>query len=414
MTGETFVIAGASLAGAKAAEALRHQGFTGRIVLVGQETELPYERPPLSKGFLTGRTTLDRLYVHPRSWYAQNAIELRLGTAATSLDLAARRVQLSDGTALDYDKLLITTGSSPRELRVPGAGLSGVHTLRTISDSERIRTAIADGGPLAIIGAGWIGLETAAAAREAGVSVTVIEAAELPLLRVLGPKLATVFADLHREHGVDLRLSTGITEITGSDGSVTGVRLVDGTQISASAVLVGVGVQPNTALAESAGLRIDNGIRTDAQLRTSDPDVFAAGDVASAFHPRYGRGVRVEHWANALNQPKVAAAAMLGGTEVYDRLPYFYTDQYDLGMEYSGLALPGEYDQVITRGDVAGRQFVAFWVTGNQVLAGMSVNVWDVTEPIQDLIRGRAQVDLAALADPSVPLRELASPDPGR
>ncbi|OKJ08131.1 NAD(P)/FAD-dependent oxidoreductase [Kitasatospora sp. CB01950] len=397
-----IVIIGASLAGAKAAEALRAEGYPGPITLVGDESERPYERPPLSKGYLLGDEEREKIYVHPADWYEKHDVTLRLGVAATAIDPAAHTVTLADGGRLPYSKLLLATGSSPRSLPVPGGDGDFVQTLRRIGDSERLKAAFRPGARVVIVGAGWIGLEAAAAARTAGAEVTVLEAAELPLLRVLGREVAQVFADLHRAHGVDLRFNAKVEELRAD-----GVRLADGSTVPADVLLVGVGVSPNTALAEQAGLTVDNGVRTDQHLATSHPDVFAAGDVANAFHPLFGKPIRVEHWANALNQPAVAAAAMLGKDAGYDRVPYFFTDQYDLGMEYTGYAEPGGYDRVVFRGDVAKREFIAFWLSGGKVLAGMNVNVWDVTDPIRALVRSGRAVDPERLADPAVPLTEV-------
>ena len=402
----TFVIAGGGLAGAKAAEVLREQGFDGRIVLVGEEDIRPYERPPLSKDYLQGKTGRDTIFVHNPCWYDTHAVELRLGTTVTAIDRDRREVALSGAGRLGYDKLLLATGSSPRRLRLPGADADGVLYLRRAADSDRIRDTFTSAARVLIIGAGWIGLEVAAAARAAGVAVTILEAAELPLLHVLGPQVAPVFAGLHREHGVDLRLGVQVAEITGTGGKATGARLADGTHIGADAVIIGIGAAPNTGLAEAAGLEVRNGVVTDASLRTSDPAIYAAGDIASAFHPLLGRHIRVEHWANALHQPETAAASMLGQDATYDRVPYFYTDQYDLGMEYAGYAGPGGYDNVVFRGDVGKREFIAFWMSQGRVVAGMNVNVWDVTEAIQDLIRSGKAADPARLADRAVPLDE--------
>jgi 3-phenylpropionate/trans-cinnamate dioxygenase ferredoxin reductase component len=409
---EAYVIAGASLAGAKAAEALRAEGFGGPVILIGDEDERPYERPPLSKDYLLGKAERDTIYVHPADWYARHDVTLRLGTTVTGIDRAAHQVTLDDGSQVGYAKLLLATGSSPRRLDVPGAGLDGVHYLRRASDSDQIKKAFQAAARVAVIGAGWIGLETAAAARAAGAEVTVLEYAELPLLRVLGREAAQVFATLHTEHGVDLRCGVQVAEITGSGGQASGVRLGDGSHVPADVVIAGVGITPNTQLAEAAGLEVSNGIRVDAGLRTTDPDIHAAGDVASAYHPMIGTHIRVEHWANAVNQPQAAARAMLGQSVSYDRLPYFFTDQYDLGMEYSGYVPPGGYDEVVLRGDVPGREFLAFWLSGGRVLAGMNVNTWDVTEPIRALVRAGQPVDRARLADPQVPLAELASGRP--
>ncbi len=404
-----FVIAGGGLAGAKAAEALRDQGFGGRIILAAEEDILPYERPPLSKDYLQGKTGRDTIFVHSPDWYGTRDVELLLDTPVTEVDRGRREVKLSTGERLEYSKLLLATGSSPRHLRLPGADAGGVLYLRRAADSDQIREVFTSASRVLIIGAGWIGLEVAVAARLAGAGVTILEAGELPLLHVLGPQVAPVFADLHREHGVDLRLGVQVAEITGSGGKATGARLADGTRIGADAVIIGIGAAPNTALAQEAGLEVSNGVVTDASLRSTDPDIYAAGDIASAFHPLLGTHIRVEHWANALFQPETAAAAMLGHDTVYDRVPYFYTDQYDLSMEYAGYAGPGGYDEVIFRGDVGKREFIAFWMSGGRVVAGMNVNIWDVTDTIADLVRSGKQADPASLADPAVPLEELAS-----
>src|SRR5271166_5259393 len=404
-----FVIVGASLAGAQAAQTLRGEGFAGPLILIGDETELPYERPPLSKDYLMGKAAKDKLYVQPREWYAENDVDLRLGTTVTQLDRGAHEVTLSDGQRVGYAKLLLTTGSSPRRLDVPGADLDGVHYLRRVADSDSLKAAFAAASRVVVIGAGWIGLETAAAARTAGVEVTILEMAELPLLRVLGREVAQVFANLHVEHAVDLRFGVSAAEITGSGGKADGVRLADGTRIDADAVIVGVGITPNVGLASAAGLTVDNGIVVDAALRSSDPDIFAAGDVANAMHPLYGKHLRVEHWANARHQPRAAARAMLGQDVSFDRVPYFFTDQYDLGMEYAGYVDPGGYDEVVFRGDVPGREFIAFWLAGDgRVLAGMNVNIWDVNDTIAELVRSGRPVDRQALQDPSSPLDSLA------
>jgi 3-phenylpropionate/trans-cinnamate dioxygenase ferredoxin reductase subunit len=391
----TFVIVGGGLAGAKAAEALRDQGFVGDIVLVTDESDRPYERPPLSKDYLAGKAERDSVFVHSENWYADNNVDLRRGVAVAAIDRAAHQVKLADGTSIEYQKLLLATGSSPRQL--PGA--EDALYLRRLGDSEKIRSVIADSSRLIVIGAGWIGLEVTAAARGAGVEVTVLESAELPLLAAIGPEVAKVYADLHRAHGVDLRFGVEVDQV-----NVKSVGLVDGTVIEADAVLIGIGASPNVDLAKKAGLDVDNGVLVDAGLRTSDPAIFAAGDIANATHPLLGRRVRVEHWANALNQPAVAAANMIGGDATYDELPYFYTDQYDLGMEYVG-DITG-YDRVVFRGDVPGREFIAFWLKDNRILAGMNVNVWDVVDPIKALIRSGRQIDPDRLADPGVSLEE--------
>ena len=406
---EPFVIVGASLSGAKAAEALRAKGYDGRIVLVGDEEHRPYERPPLSKDYLIGKSEREKAFVHPESWYAENDVELRLGSHVSAIDRASHQIRLADATRLDYAKLLLATGASPRHLPVLGGNADRVVYLRTIDDSERLRALFGQIQRLAVIGAGWIGLEATAAARGAGVEVTVVETAQLPLLRVLGTEMGRHFAELHRRNGVEFRFGEVVNEITTEGGYATGVRLRDGSVLPTDAVLVAVGVAPNSQLAEDADLAVDNGVLVDASLRTEDPDIFAVGDVARAYHPRYDKRIRVEHWANALNQPEVAAAAMLGEEAEYTRLPYFFTDQYDLGMEYFGYVEPGGYDRLVTRGDPAGGEFIAFWLAGGRVLAGMNVNVWDVGDQIRALIESGQSIDADRLADPDTPLESLVS-----
>jgi NADPH-dependent 2,4-dienoyl-CoA reductase/sulfur reductase-like enzyme len=405
--GPAYVIVGASLAGAKAAETLRDEGFDGTVALIGQETERPYERPPLSKGFLLGKAAKSSIYVHEDAWYAAHGVTLLLGTPATAIDRSGRRVELADGSAISYDRLLLTTGASPRTLDVPGGDLGGVRYLRTVGDSERLGAALASAGRVVIVGAGWIGLEVAAAAREQGCEVTVVEPEPGALLRSIGPELGEMFADLHRSHGVTFRFGESVSELRGSAGRVAAAVTSSGAELPADLVVVGIGAVPNTALASVAGLEVDNGVLVDAALRTSDPAIWAAGDLANVFNPLLGRRVRVEHWSNALHSGPAAARSMLGQEVSYDRVPYFYSDQYDLGMETSGLPEPGRYDQIVCRGDREGLEFIAFWLAGGAVVAGMNVNVWDVTDDIQALIRSGRPVDTARLADPDVPLAEV-------
>jgi NADPH-dependent 2,4-dienoyl-CoA reductase/sulfur reductase-like enzyme len=407
MPGEpAYVIIGASLAGAKAAETLREQGFAGPVVLIGEEQERPYERPPLSKGYLLGKDERESIFVHERSWYPEHDVDLRLGTRATSLDPAAHQVGLAGGEQLSYGKLLLTTGASPRRLNVPGADLDGVLYLRSVGDSERLAAAFKAGGSVVIAGGGWIGLETAAAAREYGCEVTVVEPDPTPLYRSIGPELGEVFAGLHRGHGVTFRLGEGVTELRGP-GRVSQVITSGDAELAADLAVIGIGAEPNVALAAEAGLATGNGIITDEALRSSDPDIFAAGDVANYLSPLLGRQIRVEHWANALTGGPAAGRSMLGKPADFDMVPYFYSDQYDLGMEAAGLPEPGTYDDVIYRGEPESLEFIAFWLSDGAVVAGMNVNVWDVNDDIQALIRSGTPVDAARLADPDVPLTEL-------
>ena len=405
---ETFLIVGGGLAGAKAAEALRDNDFDGDVVVFATEQHLPYERPPLSKEYLAGKKTLDEFTALPAAWYRDHNVDLRLGTPVSSVYSHGHLVGLPDQSTLHYDKLLLATGSAPRRPAIPGADADRVHYLRTVDDADALNAVLTEGSSLAIVGGGWIGLEVAAGARGRDVNVTVVEAAELPLLGALGREAAEVFAKLHREHGVDLRLRATVEEITTADGAATGLRLGDGSTVDADAVLVAVGAAPNTDLALRAGLTMgaDGGVLVDSALRTSDPDIFAVGDIASAQHPLFGTRIRTEHWANALKQPAVAVAGMLGKAGEYAELPYFFTDQYDLGMEYVGHA--PDYDRVVFRGDVDGREFVAFWLDGeNRVLAGMNVNIWDVLDDVKSLIRSRSPVDPDKLSDPQQALGSL-------
>jgi 3-phenylpropionate/trans-cinnamate dioxygenase ferredoxin reductase subunit len=406
---EAFVIVGAGLAGAKAAETLRQEGFDGRLTLIGDEPERPYERPPLSKDHLRGETT-EAPYVHEPSFYADNEIELLTSTRVTGIELGLRELLLEGDRRLGFDRLLLATGSVPRRLDVPGGKLDGIHYLRTLADSARIGERIESGHKLVVVGSGWIGAEIAASARQKGCEVTIIEMASLPLERVLGPEVGRIYLDLHRDHGVEFLPETTVERFEGG-GSVKRVITKDGAVIDTDFVVVGIGVAPRTGLVETAGLKIDNGVVVDERLETSTPGVFAAGDVANAWHPFYGHRLRVEHWANALNQGPVAAKAMLGQDVSYDEIPYFFSDQYDAGMEYSGYAT--EWDEVVFRGDVDAREFIAFWVKDHRVVAGMNMNVWDVSDPIRELIRSRRSVSSRDLADPDVPLSQLIA-DPER
>jgi 3-phenylpropionate/trans-cinnamate dioxygenase ferredoxin reductase subunit len=395
MSEETFVIVGAGLAGAKAAETLRDEGFAGRLVLAGDEAELPYERPPLSKQYLTGEAERDSAHVRPREFYAERDIEL-VTAAAAELDAVEHRVALADGRVLAYDRLLIATGASPRRPPIPG--IEQARTLRTLPDADALKTAFEGGGTVAVIGAGWIGCEVAAAARAHGADVVLIERAATPLEAVLGGELGALFADLHRDNGVRLESNARVEAIEAGR-----VRLADGSTVAADTVIVGVGVAPNIQLAAAAELDVDNGIVADEQLRTSAPDVFAAGDVVSAFHPRYGRHVRVEHWANALHQGPAAARSMLGRGEPYTRLPYFFSDQYTLGMEYVGLHSANDR-LVVKRADDELR-LMAFWLDdGHRVTAGLHVNEWDTIDAVERLIESGEAVDDAAL-DAVLPIR---------
>lgn len=396
------VVAGAGLAAAKVAEHLRAGGYAGPITLVGDEEYPPYERPPLSKGYLQGKKSLEQTFAEPSEWYTDHGVTLRLGQRAVSLDREAYELELESGERLPFAHLVLATGSTPRTLPLPGADLAGVLTLRRIADSNTLKDVLAAGERLVIIGGGWIGLEVAAAAKQAGLDVVVLEGAALPLQRVLGDRLATHFAELHRNQGVDLRTNQQVAAIVGENGRVTGVQTGDGT-IPADRVLIGVGARPNTELAEAAGLAVDNGVLVDEHLHTADPRILAVGDVANAYNKTLGRHLRVEHWDNARRQGELAAATILGTGAIYDWQPYFYTDQFDLGMEYVGNSSAD--DDVVIRGDQSTGEFIAFWLHDGAVSAAMNVNIWDVNDDLRALV-GRA-IDPARLADAQQPLTNL-------
>jgi 3-phenylpropionate/trans-cinnamate dioxygenase ferredoxin reductase subunit len=379
-------------------------------VLVGDERELPYERPPLTKEYLRGEQPREKARVHDAGFYEQHEIELLTGVTVTAIKPAERRILTDSSNEVRYDRLLIATGAEPRRLDIAGGDLEGVHYLRTLADCDALRERLDEGGKVVVVGAGWIGAEFAASASQRGLSVTIVEPMAVPLERVLGEELGAFYRDVHETHGVEMRMQTGVDAFEGS-GSVVAVRTSDGQSTACDFVVVGVGVIPRTQLAEHAGAKTDNGVVVNQQLRTTIPDVFAAGDVANAWHPLFKRNIRVEHWANALNQGPAAARAMLGQDVSYDRIPYFFSDQYEIGMEYSGYAT--EWDEVICRGAMSDGEFIAFWLKDRRVIAGMNVNVWDVNEEVQALIRSQQEVDPAALRDKDTPLGELVSHPPG-
>jgi 3-phenylpropionate/trans-cinnamate dioxygenase ferredoxin reductase subunit len=400
----SLVVVGASLAGAKAAEGAREAGFDGQVVLIGDEEVAPYERPPLSKAVLRGEATPETARVHPDGFYADHGIDV-VTDHVTGIDATRQVVNLAGGGSLPYDTAVIATGARPRPLAVAGAELAGVHYLRTMDDALRLHDSIPRATRVAVVGGGWIGSEVAASARQMGAEVVLIEPAPTPLHRVLGERIGRVFADLHTERGVKLRLGSGVRELRGTD-TVEEIELDDGSREPADVVVVGVGVTPRADLAAAAGLAVDNGIVVDQCLESSIAGIYAAGDVANAWHPRYGRHVRVEHWANALNQGLTAGRNAVGPHESYDRLPYFFSDQYDLGMEYVGLAQAG--DELTVRGDLDARRFIAFWHRDGNVTAAMQVNIWDVVEDLKALVASERAVDAERLADPDVALADLA------
>jgi NADPH-dependent 2,4-dienoyl-CoA reductase/sulfur reductase-like enzyme len=397
----SMVIVGAGLAGASAVEELREQGYDGEITLLGAEPHLPYDRPPLSKAVLLGEKEADSTGLHDGAWYAERRVDVRTGETVTGID-RSRRVVTTGSGEVGYDRLLLATGSEPRRFAAVDDSGAEVAYLRTRDDAGALKQALVAGARVVVVGAGWIGLEVAAAARNAGAEVVVVEPQAQPLLGVMGERIGAAFADLHRAHGVDLRLATSV-EGAGADS----VRHSDGTSVPADLVVVAIGAAPRLGLAEAAGLDVDGGVLVDAALRTSDPHVLAAGDIAAHDHPVLGRRIRVEHWDNAIQQGKAAARTMLGGDEPYAGLPYFFTDQYDLGMEYVGHLPPDAEAEVAVRGDLAGLDASVLWHEGGTVLAGMHVNQWDRTDQLRDLV-GRT-FDPGRLADPDLDLGDLAA-----
>lgn len=403
---QTFVIVGASLAGAKAAEELRKRGFEGRVELIGTEAERPYERPPLTKDYLRGESDRESAFVHETDFYAQHEISLLTGTTVAAIDPDMGSVSLQDGRVLGYDRLLLATGAEPRRIAVPGAELDGIHYLRTLADCEALRDRVDRSSHVAVVGAGWIGSEFAASARQGGHEVTLIDPTSLPNERIFGPEIGAFYRDLHSRHGVELALGEGVESFEGDD-SLSRLRTSSGRVVECDVAVVGIGVIPRAELAGNAGLKIDNGIVVDEALQSSAAGIYAAGDVASAWHPFYGERIRVEHWSNAINQGAAAARSMLGESVSYDHIPYFFSDQYDVGMEYSGYA--PQWDEVVFRGEREDGEFIAFWLREGIVVAGMNVNVWDVQEQIRGLIRSRQPIDREALSDPGTPLASLSA-----
>ena len=395
----TFVIVGAGLAGAAAAQELRDKGFDGRLLLVGAEDHPPYERPPLSKEYLRGEQDEPAL-VRPNEWWAEHDIELRTGTKVASVDPAGPSVQIEDGERIDADAVLLATGGSAR--RLPGEPSDRIVTLRTLEDADRIR-GLLKGGRLVVIGAGFIGAEVAASARTAGVDVTVLEMAPVPLARALGEDVGAIYGEIHREEGVDLRTGEGVETLEETSDGVA-VRTTKGAELEVDAVVVGVGIAPNVELAEGAGLAMSNGVDVDGALHTSAPNVFAVGDIANHDHPLFGR-IRVEHFDNALKMGAHVAGSMLGETEPFTDPHWFWSDQYDLNLQYAGFAM--KWDDVVIRGSLEGRDGLAFYLHEGVLLAALGLNRGKDVRRAMKLIAARARPDPAALADEQVDLRAL-------
>lgn len=417
MSTSTIAIVGAGMGGGRAAITLRSEGFEGRVILVGAEADAPYERPPLSKAFLRGEQERSTIDITPKdATWADIGVELRLGTDVTGLDPGASTLVLASGERLGYDQVLLATGSEPRRLDVPGANLDGVHLLRTVEDSQRIGAAIERGGPMVVIGGGWIGAEVAACARQRGAQVTLLTGSQPLFWRTLGSEVAEVYAELHRRQGVDLRQGAQATAIEGQDGRVHAVRLADGTSIAADAVVVGIGAAPRVGLAERAGLELAGGVRVDPMFRTSAPGVWAVGDIAVMRHPVLDRDVRLDHWAAAWFGGPAAARSMLGKGAPYVRIPYLYSDQYDLSMEAWGV--PSRWDRVVVRGEPASGAFEAFWLLDDHIVGTMiGANGYGEAaqrKALEALVRSSAVVEPAVLADPGVAIASLVPQDPAQ
>jgi 3-phenylpropionate/trans-cinnamate dioxygenase ferredoxin reductase component len=403
---ETFVIVGASLAGGGAAATLRQEGFDGRVVLIGAEQQPPYERPPLSKEYLRGESPFERVLVQPPGFYDENGIETRFGVRATRVDAAEKVVELDGGERVAYNRLLVATGGRNRRFPIPGLYLEGIHSLRTVADSDRIRAEVAPGRKAVVVGMGFIGSEVAASLRQSGVDVVVVDRNEVPLRRVLGEEVGRVIEGIHRDHGTSMIFEDTVAAFEGV-GRVERVTTARGRRIECDFVVVGLGVEPVTDLLAHTGAEIDNGVVVDEYLRTGVEGIYAAGDVANHYHPVFGRRIRVEHWQNALKQGPAAARNMLDKDEPYDEVPWFWSDQYEHNLQYAGFHT--EWDELVVRGSIEERNFVAFYRKDRRVLAAVAVNRGRDLRRSIPLIKAREPIDAAKLCDLNIDLRELAS-----
>ena len=402
---ETVIIAGAGHAAGQVVATLKQKKFAGRIVLIGEEPYLPYQRPPLSKKFLAGDLPAERLYFKPASFYEDDAIEVLLDTAVSAIDTAGHAVTTADGRTLAYDKLVIATGSRVRKLPVPGADLAGIHYLRTIADVDALREECSEGCRLVVIGAGYIGLEVAAVCRKLGLDVTVVEMADRVMSRVVSEPVSHFFEREHRGQGVNLRLSTGLREFAGDDGRVTGVVLDNDETLPADFVLVGVGIEPVTELAARAGLAVDNGIVVDDRCMTADPDIYAVGDCTSHPNAIYGRRLRLESVHNALEQAKTAASNIVGEETHYAQVPWFWSDQYDLKLQIAGLSQG--YDDIVLRGDPDSRSFACCYLQDDMLIAVDAINAPRDFMQAKAVIAAQVKPDPKRLADTDTPLKDL-------
>lgn len=402
-----IVVIGGGQAAAQAIQSLRMGGYTGALTLVGDEPVLPYQRPPLSKAYMKGEFAEERLYFKPSNWYADNKVDLVLSTRATGIDRTTRKVNLENGGHLDYDALIIATGSRPRLLPIEGADLDQVHELRSLADVERIRPQMVAGRSIVIVGAGYIGLEAAAVARQMGLNVTVLEMAPRVLARVTSPVMSEFYEAEHRRQGVDIRTGTSLSKLEGKDGAVTTAVLGDGTKLDADLVLVGIGILPNEELARESGIACNNGILVDRDARTSDPRIFAAGDCACRPLVHFGRSGRLESVHNAIEQGKLAAAAILGKPRPIEDCPWFWSDQYDLKLQIAGLSQG--YDQIVLRGSPDDRKFAAFYLKNGTLIAVDAINSPPEFLASKKLIMSGAKIPADILADTSIPMKEIAA-----
>ncbi|MDI6858569.1 MAG: FAD-dependent oxidoreductase [Dehalococcoidia bacterium] len=402
----TYVIVGANLTGGTAAETLRSEGFDGRIVLVGAEPDPPYERPPLSKDYLRRESPREHVFLQGAQYYREHEIDLRLGERAVSLDPGERRVELESGELVRYDRLLIATGADLRRLYVPGIGLEGVRYLRTLRDADALGDELQKRPRVLVVGAGFIGSEVAASARVLGCEVTMIEIAPVPLVRALGEEMGSIYAAIHRDHGVDVRTGMGVAEFRGARRLEAAVTTT-GDVISCDIAVIGVGVASAVGWLEDSGVALENGVLTDELGRTNLPDVYAAGDVANWWHPVWRERLRLEHYDNALNQGAAVARNMLGAAEAYAPVPYFWSDQYELSLQYVGFA--SRWDSVVFRGDPATRSFSAFYVVNGRLRAALSVNRITDQAPAERLIRAGVPIDEQRLSDEGIELEQAAA-----
>ena len=399
-----ILIVGAGQAAIQALDTLRRKGFSGQLTLVGEEPWLPYQRPPLSKKFLSGGMEREKLLIRPQTFYAEHRVQTHLGRRAVEIDRRAQTVRLDNGTNIGYDGLLLATGSTPRHIPIPGANLAGVHVLRNIADVERIRSDLATSRKLVIIGAGYVGLEVASTAREMGLSVTLLEQTDRVLSRVTAPQVSSFYEAEHTTQGVQVICSTQVSALEGSQGRVRTVMCEDGSAHEADVVLVGIGVGPRDDLAQSAGLDCQNGIVVDQHCRTSDPNIYAAGDCTSHPSIHYGRRVRLESVDNAFEQASSAALNLLGTPTAHDKVPWFWSDQYDLKMIIVGLSQG--YDEAITRGSPASRSFSVCYLREGELIAVDTVNSPKDQMAARKLVAARARPDRAKLTEPSHPLKD--------